>query len=180
MSRAGGPDTTARVTNLSTLLTQLNSGRLQNTDDRPLPVQVRHITLDILDEVDSGVTEIYTIELRRNQSLFAILCAKRPNLRFWYHLRSVNSTSGSFILNLRTFDNAQQTVDRWGQSLFEQPQPEPRMFFDRLVLGHLLRLTLDPPYPAVHLTPNKHRHVPAPRPHGMSSNVLTHMHSGLR
>ena len=89
MSRAVGPDMRDLNAHLSTLLTQLNSGRLQNTDDRPLPIQVRHITLDILDEVDSGVTEMYTIELRRNQSLFAILCAKRPNLRFWYGFQNL-------------------------------------------------------------------------------------------
>jgi hypothetical protein len=140
-------------------------------------MEVRSITLSIWDEIDSGMTETCTIELQRNQSLFAILCAKRPNLRFWYNLKSLSSNSN--LLNLHSFDNAQPLVDMWGQSLFEGSQPEPRMFLGRLVLGHHLRLTLNPQYPAVHVTPNKHRHMPVPRPHrmsrGLNADLLTQL-----
>ena len=109
---------------MSNLLT-----RLQNTHSVSLPVEVRSIALTIRDEVDGPITEHCMVELRRDQSLFLILCAIRP-FRFWFALRSTRLHTSPH-LNLTSFEDAQHQVDRWGTRLFGYAQPS---------VGH--RLTL--------------------------------------
>ena len=107
-----------------------NGGADMNTENRS-------ITLTIRDECDGPITEQCTIQLQFHQSLFDILCAKRP-FGFWFALRSTSFTSFTY-LNLTSFDNARHEVDTWGTSLFDFSQPS----------GYRLTLALDTPCPLI-------------------------------